>query len=186
MKRCFFAFALVFSFLVPSANAAMVRVVEVVDALTIIVDDNGRQSTVTLAGVDLTAGEEDLAAGYLRQLVAGKWVLVEAGGFVYRSPDGLCVNNAMARHPWLGSRFTYLGTVAPGSARKIATTTTKQSANAPVPQPTQVQVHRRPHKAAPASSAAPVSSSPAPASNAAKGTTPWHAEATASPSAPPP
>src|SRR5216683_621989 len=99
MKRCFFALALVFSFLVPPAQAAMVRVVLVVDALTIIVDDNGRQSTVTLAGVDVTSGEEDLAASYLRQLVTGKWVLVEAGGLVYRSPDGLSVNSEMARHP---------------------------------------------------------------------------------------
>lgn len=177
MKRCLFAIALFVSFLVPSAKATMVRVVDVIDARTIVVEDNGRRTTVVIAGIALADTETADAAAYLRRLVFGQWVLVEPGGFVYRSPDALSVNGEMARHPWRGvPRFVYLGTIDPGKAQKAAVTPKAPSA------PTKRQPHTRPHRRL----QAPVSSTLAPASNATKGTTSWHAETNGSPSAPPP
>ena len=178
MKRCFFALALFVLFLAPSAKAPMVRVIDVIDARTIVVDDNGRHTTVVITGVALADTEEAEAAAYLRRLVFGQWVLVESGGFVYRSPDALCVNGEMARHPWRGvPRFIYLGTVDPGKARK-APPTPKAAPATTVDRPLRVRRKGRPSAA--------VSSAPGTASNAMKGTTTWHAEPNASPSAPPP
>ncbi len=177
MKRCFFALALFVSLLVPSAKAAMVRVVDVIDARTIVVDDNGRRTTVVIAGIALADTETADAAAYLRQLVSGQWVLVEPGGFVYRSPDALSVNGEMARHPWRGApRYVYLGTIDPGQAQKAAVTPKAPAA------PTKRLPRTRPYRRL----QAPVSFTSAPASNATKGTLSWHAETNESPSAPPP
>ncbi len=57
MKRCFFALALFVSLFVPSAKATMVRVIDVIDARTIVVDDNGRRTTVVIAGIALSDTE---------------------------------------------------------------------------------------------------------------------------------
>jgi hypothetical protein len=177
MKRCFLALALFVSCLVLSAKATMVHVIDVIDARTIVVDDNGRHSTVVIAGVVLADGEAADAAAYLRQFVAGKWVLVETGGLVYRSPDGRSINDEMARHPWLGDRFVHLGPADPGYAGK--TTATPKTSTAVTQQPApRVRLRRR--------TTSTVSSSSTPASNATKGTTSWHVEANGSPSVPPP
>jgi hypothetical protein len=113
MKR-FFAYALVlFSFTV-SAAASMVRVVEVTDARTLVVDDAGRRSTVHLSGVELADDDVAPATEYLRGLTLGMWVLVDGNSFVYRSPDGLYINGEMARHGWRSTiQMRYLGELDP-------------------------------------------------------------------------
>ncbi len=100
----------------------MVRVTDVVDGRTIVVDDNGRLATVTLGGVAVPDDEAADAVVWLKRLVLGQWVLVEPGGLVYRSPDALFVNNEMSRHAWRGiPRFVYLGTIdGPTKARAKA------------------------------------------------------------------
>src|SRR5258708_2550115 len=177
MKRCFFVLVLFVSLLVPSAKANMVRVIDIIDARTIVVDDNGRRTTVVIAGIALSDTETADAAAYLRRLVFGQWVLVEPGGFVYRSPDALSVNGEMARHPWRGDRFVHLGPVDPGYTRKTATTS-KPVPAVPVNRPPRPRLHRR--------ASGTVSSTPARASNGTKGTSLWLAETNGSPSAPPP
>lgn len=94
----------------------MVRVIEVVDGRTIVViDEAGKHVTIRLGSVVFGDAESTEAAAYLRRLVLGQWVLVEEGGFVYRSPDALFVNAEVSRRPWRGvPRFVYLGTVDPG------------------------------------------------------------------------
>jgi len=77
----------------------MSRFASVVDSRTIVVETNGRASTVILAGVAIDPAEERLAAAYLRDLLRQTWVLVEHGD-VYRSPDGLYINGEMQRHAW--------------------------------------------------------------------------------------
>ncbi len=155
----------------------MVRVVDVIDARTIVVDAGGRHTTVAIDGFTLTESEAADATAYLRSLVGGKWVLVEAGGRVYRAPDALSVNDEMARHPWRGDRFVHLGPVDPGYT-KTTTATPKSSTRATLPPLPRVRLKRRPNGT--------VSSNSAPASNATKGTTSWHVDASESPSVPPP
>jgi hypothetical protein len=177
MKRCFLALALFVSCLIPSAKATMVHVIGVIDAHTIVVDDNGRRCTIAMAGATLAEEEAADAAAYLRQFVSGRWVLVETGGLVYRSPDGRSVNDEMARHPWLGDRFVHLGPADPGYTRKTAAAASSTTPAIVTPPP-HIRLRRR--------ATSPVSSSSAPASNATKGTISWHVAANGSPSAPPP
>lgn len=146
MKPGFLAF--VFLFLGFSLSAGMVRVIEVVDGRTIVVDDNGRHTTITLGGVAFAGEESAEAAAYLRRLVLRQWVLVEPGGFVYRSPDALLVNGDMSRHPWRGvPRFVYLGIVDPGTGSGRAKAPAKPAAKPPTAKP-QSHSHKpskRPH-----------------------------------------
>jgi hypothetical protein len=136
MKRVLFALAVFVSLFATSAAASMVRVVEVLDGRTIVVDDNGRHVSVTLEGVAFADDEASDAAEYLRRLVLGKWVLAD-GAFVFRSPDALAVNAEMARHPWRGlPRFLYLGEVNP-SGRQAA----PRFPSAPQPHPTGAKGH---------------------------------------------
>lgn len=94
----------------------MVRVLDVVDGRTmVVIDEAGKHSTVVLGNVAVADDESAAATAHLRRLVLGQWVLVESGGFVYRSPDALFVNAEMSRRPWRGvPRFVYLGVVDPG------------------------------------------------------------------------
>ena len=103
----------------------MVRVVDVIDARTLVIDDGGRRSNVHLAGVELAADDVAPATEYLRGLTVGMWVLVDDGAFVYRSPDGLYVNGEMARHAWRTSaQMKYLGEAwpSPGAGPQAART----------------------------------------------------------------
>lgn len=84
----------------------MSRVLEIRDSRTLVVDTKGVTSVVELRDVRIAPEDERVAADYLRRTVASRWVLVENGD-VYRSPDGLHVNDAMRRRAWLGA--TYLG-----------------------------------------------------------------------------
>lgn len=84
----------------------MSRVVEVRDGRTILVDASGATTAVVLRGVNIAIDDEAAAARYLHETLNGKWVYVE-NGEVYRSPDGLYINDAIRRRAWLG--MTYLG-----------------------------------------------------------------------------
>jgi hypothetical protein len=131
MKRCAFVFLFVV-LCIQSASAGMVRVVDVVDGRTIVVNDNGSAMTVTLSGVSVPEEEATEAVTWLKRLVLGQWVLVESGGVVYRSPDALLVNNEMSRHAWRGiPRFVYLGTLdGPTKAQSKAAPKTAAAATA--------------------------------------------------------
>jgi hypothetical protein len=96
-------------------DAAMVRVARVVDSRTIVLDGG---ATVTLRGVDVPPDHEELAAEYLRSLLANHaWVLAENGD-VYRSPDALYVNAQLIERVYLtGPRMRYLGEAMPGTRR---------------------------------------------------------------------
>ena len=94
-------------FISPAVAAEpMSRVTEVRNSRTLVVETSGVPAVVELRNVVVPPDDEQAAADYLRRLVAGKWVLVENGD-VYRSPDGLHVNDALRRRAWLGG--TYLG-----------------------------------------------------------------------------
>ena len=133
MERCLPALVLFISLIPRQATAApMVRVLEVVDGRTIVIDEAGRRSTIALAGVDFTDEEAAAAAAHLGRLVLGQWVLVERGGFVYRSPDALNINSEMARHPWRGvPGFVYLGLADPRPGANRPHGTPQSSAAAP-------------------------------------------------------
>ena len=91
----------------------MSRVMEIRDCRTIVVQTDGATATVVLRDLVVPSDEEPSAFAWLRQALANRWVLVEAGE-VYRSPDGLHVNAAMRRRAWLGAIF--LGTFDPGAS----------------------------------------------------------------------
>ena len=83
---------------------AMAHVVGVRDSHTIIVDDKGALSAVTMKNVVVMPDEEAPAVDYLRRLVANSWVYVDNGD-VYRAPDALYVNGDMNRHSWRTMRI---------------------------------------------------------------------------------
>lgn len=82
---------------VVSARGAMVRVVEVRDARTLVIERNGAREDIRLAGIAIT--DEPRAAQLLQWTVANSWVLVErhpAGDhLVWRSPDALFINREL-------------------------------------------------------------------------------------------
>ena len=115
-------------------DAAMVRVVDVRDGRTLVVERNGSRETVHLAGVVIL--DEARATELLRWNVLSTWVMVEAhasgGHLVYRSPDALFVNRELvlrgyARATEFGIEpdrnlaVTYLGIFDPPSAPVTAT-----------------------------------------------------------------
>lgn len=105
-------------------------VVQVVDAQTLIVARDGRESRVNLAGVALPYDEaaQGAASAALTRMLAGEHVYVRfmpgdaRGGYVYRDPDGLLVNlelvrqgyarTAAAIHPEYQPLFRYYEGVA--------------------------------------------------------------------------
>jgi hypothetical protein len=133
------------------AEAAMVRVIEIADGRTLVVDRNGQRESLRLAGVEIT--NEVHARALLQWTLANSWVMVEARGdgyFVYRSPDALFVNRelvqrgfARATHtdinPQPAAMVTYLGVVQPmnpvspekTTSRRTTTSRSRKSASAP-------------------------------------------------------
>lgn len=78
------------------AGAAMVRVVAIEDARTIVVEERGTRTKVTLAGIEIT--DPRGARTLLEWTLASSFVMTEArpGGFlVYRSPDALLINREL-------------------------------------------------------------------------------------------
>ena len=107
-------------------DAGMVRVVDVVDGRTLVIERNGNRETVQLAGIAVT--DEVRAADLLRWNVVSTWVMLEphaSGAYLaYRSPDALFVNRELvtrgyARATTFGIEaprnlvVTYLGTIDP-------------------------------------------------------------------------
>lgn len=122
----------------------MLRVVAVKDARTIVVDNRGVATDVTLAQVIVPPHEEEAAAAYLRQSLVNSWVMIESdargGAFVYRSPDAMFVNGAIAQRVYAsggGVAMTYVGEVTPGAPTAPKS---KTPARAPAP-------HRAPRRA---------------------------------------
>ena len=103
-----------------SAQAAMERVARIVDSRTIVVIRNGAEADVRLSGVIVPPAEEAAARQYLRTELLARWVLIDPDrglgapyAFVYRSPDALFVNGAVAQRAWTGGRtpMTVLGDI---------------------------------------------------------------------------
>lgn len=130
MKNFFFGILFLFAIRV---DAGMVRVVDVVDGRTIVIERNGARETVQLAGVEVL--DEVRATDLLRWNVMSTWVMLEqhsSGGFLaYRSPDALFVNRELvsrgfARATTFGIEapsnivVTYLGTINPPATTRRA------------------------------------------------------------------
>ena len=120
-------------------HAAMVRVVEVRDARTLIIERDGAREPIRLAGVEIVDASQ--AAESLRWTVGTSWVLAEKQSngeyFVYRSPDALFINRELvvrgfARatlpgiEPEVQLRVTYLGQWNPAESR-VSTSTSPRS-----------------------------------------------------------
>jgi hypothetical protein len=113
-------------------HAAMVRVIAVADARTLVIDDNGRQQRIRLGGIAIT--DETQATELLRWTAGDKWVFMEklpdGEHLVWRSPDALFLNREVvlrgfARATQAGVeaesnlRVTYLGIVDPPGPQRL-------------------------------------------------------------------
>jgi hypothetical protein len=116
------------------AEAAMVRVVAVVDGRTIAIERNGVREQVKLAGVEVT--NEAAARELLRWTAMDAWVMLETSGngefLAYRSPDALFLNRELvlrgyarptsaAIAPDLRPPSRYLGEINPPDGPKSST-----------------------------------------------------------------
>ncbi|HEY3055343.1 MAG TPA: hypothetical protein VGK31_05370 [Thermoanaerobaculia bacterium] len=82
-------------FVAVSVQAApMYRVVRVIDATTIVVERDGVQSQVSLAGIEITDRQNAIA--FLSWTLQSSWVMIE-NGQVYRSPDGMLINSELVK-----------------------------------------------------------------------------------------
>lgn len=70
----------------------MVRVIDIPDAHTLVVERNGNRETLTLQGIVIT--DEAQAAQLLHWTLRDAWVLADQG-LVYRSPDALFLNREL-------------------------------------------------------------------------------------------
>ena len=150
-------------------DAAMVRVVDVQDGRTLVIERNGSRETVRLAGLAIV--DEARATDLLRWSVVSFWVMLEphAGGgqLAYRSPDALFINRelvlrgyaratAQGIEPERNLVVTYLGTINPPLnpiATQTRTDTSRRSPKTRAP---------RTGRAAPRSSARPRAAAPKP------------------------
>lgn len=124
------------------AAPLMCRAVSVDARAAITLSCNGKQETLTLAGIEMT--DRFSAAELLRWTIVGSWVMVErseAGAQIYRSPDGMFVNRelvlrgyARATAPGIepepSTQAVYLGEVDPGP-RSTSTKSTRSDSRAP-------------------------------------------------------
>lgn len=113
-----------------SAEARMVRVIEVIDGRTLIVESKGVRETIKLAGIEVI--DEWQARALLNWTLANSWVMLEQQGGaydIYRSPDALFINRELvlrgfARATRTGieppptTMVTYLGIGAPAEGAK--------------------------------------------------------------------
>jgi hypothetical protein len=116
----------------PALAGNLARFVRVADAQTIVVERDRMQVAVTLAGVEVAPADDAAARAWLAQTLAGRWLLVE-DGIVYRSPDALCINNAMREHGWLypdNRRERELGELDPEPRSTRASTTARATGSA--------------------------------------------------------
>ena len=128
-----------------SAPAAMVRVVDIQEGPTLIVERDGVRSPIRLAGVAVT--NEPGARELLRWTIDRRWVKIEpaaAGGhLIWRTPDALFINRelvlrgfATATMPGIEPEprviVTYLGVIDPVGAQPAAKPESKlKSADSP-------------------------------------------------------
>ena len=131
MKRIILILGFLFAIRV---DAAMVRVVDVRDGRTIVIERNGARETVRLAGLAIL--DEARAAELLRWSVVSFWVMLEphasGGHLAFRSPDALFINRELVlrgyarataqgiEHP-RNLRVTYLGVIDPPASGVTAT-----------------------------------------------------------------
>jgi hypothetical protein len=126
MKRIILILGVLFAIRV---DAAMVRVVDVQDGHTIVIERNGSREAVRLAGIAVT--DELRAAELLRWSVVSTWVMLEphasGGHLAYRSPDALFVNRELVLRGYARATehgiepernlvVTYLGIIDPPAA----------------------------------------------------------------------
>lgn len=101
----------------------MVRVIDVKDARTLIVDRAGVASDIKLGDVVIPPGEETAAIEFLRGKVVQHFVMVESNArgeaYVYRSPDALFINGELLRRAYLshGTEMIIVGESSPGPKR---------------------------------------------------------------------
>ena len=80
-----------------SAHTAMLRVVDVQDGHTIVVERDGKREPIALAGVEIV--DEARARDLLYWMLSTQWVMLErapdGGTLVYRSPDALFMNREL-------------------------------------------------------------------------------------------
>ncbi len=128
-------------------DAAMVRVVDVQNGRTLVIERNGAREGVQLAGIAIL--DETRAADLLRWNVVGRWVLLErrasGGHLVFRSPDALFVNRELVLRgyaraiehgiePERNLVVTYLGTIDPPlTAARTHSDTNRRSKATPSP-----------------------------------------------------
>jgi len=125
-------------------DAAMVRVVDVRDGRTLVIERNGSRETIQLAGIAIT--DETRAADLLRWNIASTWVMVEphasGGHLVYRSPDALFVNRELVLRGYARATehgiepprnliVTYLGTIDPPATSTAPRTRSDTSRRSP-------------------------------------------------------
>jgi endonuclease YncB( thermonuclease family) len=115
-----------------SAEAAMVRVVEVTNGRTLVVEANGVRGTIQLSGIQIT--DEVQARALLQWTLVNSFAMIELRGdafYVYRSPDGLFINRELVTRgfaratrpdvdPQPAAIVTYLGVLKPTTQQQVA------------------------------------------------------------------
>lgn len=156
------------------ARAEMVRVVEIRDAQTLVIERNGAREPIRLAGLAIL--DEARATQLLRWTVGTSWVLVEAhaggGHLVYRSPDALFVNRELVMRGYARATVhgieeqpnvivTYLGEINPPATStqpRTGSDTRRRSSARPEPK---TRIPRAPRIRNPSPTKAPGTGSPA-------------------------
>ena len=149
----FLVFSLVF---VARVNAALVRVIDVVDGRTLVIERRGVAVTVQLAGIALI--DDNAARTMMKWTLVSNWVMLEAqpdgGHFVYRSPDALFVNRELvlrgfaratlpAIEPVQHVIVTYLGTMNVGTNAPKARAARENGSGSTPPRPARPSRPRR-------------------------------------------
>ena len=132
-----------FSVLILSASslfaAPMVRVIDVKDARTLIVDRAGVAAEVRLGDVVIPPGEEPAAIEFLRGKVVQHFVMLESSSrgeaYVYRSPDALFINGELLRRAYLvqGTKMVIVGESSPGPERATRSAPSREENHVPPP-----------------------------------------------------
>ncbi len=127
-----------------AAHAAMLRVIDIQDGRTIVIERDGVREPVTLAGVEII--DEAAARDLLYWTLSRSWVMVErssdGGQLVYRSPDALFINRELVLRGFAHATLrevstepqlavTYLGQIDPPALRQPTTrsSSTRQTAS---------------------------------------------------------
>jgi hypothetical protein len=121
-------------------DAGMVRVVDVQDAHTLVVEHDGIRETVRLAGIVVM--DEARATDLLRWNVVSTWVMLErrpcGGVLAFRSPDALFVNRELVLRGYARATehgiepernlvVTYLGTIDPPAKASVTSSRPSQT-----------------------------------------------------------